>query len=430
VGDQSVSLAELSFNGPRRGVASWLAKPASLGSLDFVSPKAAFATTVVLANLSKIFDEIKDIAGPSGANAFAGIAGGEKALNLSLKEDLLNQLSGEVTVEVDSIAPPKAEWKTILKVNDTAHVQKTLNTLLAAAQIKPEENRNAGITSYTVRVPSGKTPMSIAYAFADSYLVIALSPESVAEAVRLHTSGESLAKSPKFLASLPPGHSAQASALFFQNPGTTYAASLSQLSTSPQIANAVAQYLKDLPPSVARFYGEESSIREASSSGSLDVSTTLIIAALAIPNLVRSRVAANEASALGSIRTMNTAEITYSATYPQFGFASSLAALGPDAKNPTAYTPSHAGLLDGSLAGTGCIKMNGSCTKNGYSFVLVPICKQHPCMNYVAFAAPVDPNSGTRSFCSTEDGVIRFKPGLWLLPPQTPAECRKWPPLQ
>jgi hypothetical protein len=431
VGDKSIGLAELSFTGPRRGIASWLGKPAPLGSLDFVSPKAAFASTLVLASLSKIYDDIKDIAGPSSANAFAGIAGGEKALNLSLKDDLLNQLSGELTVEVDSITPPKPEWKTILKVNDTAHVQKTLNTLFAAAQMKPEQNQDAGVTSYTIKVPSGTAPVSLTYAFVDGYLVIASSPESVAEAVRVHTSGESLAKSEKFLASLPPGHSAQASGMFYQNPGAAYASSLSNLSKmSPEVANVLGPYLKDLPPSVARFYGEESSIRSASSSGPVDVSTALIFGAIAIPNLLRSRTAANESSAVGSIRTMNTAEITYSATYPQFGFASNLAALGPDAKNPTAYTPNHAGLLDGSLAGTGCIKMNGSCTKNGYSFVIVPICGKRPCTDFITFAAPVEPNSGTRSFCSTSDGIIRFKPGLWLLPPQTPAECRKWPPLQ
>jgi hypothetical protein len=270
--------------------------------------------------------------------------------------------------------------------------------------------------------------MSLTYAFADNYWVIASSPESVAEAVRVHSSGESLAKSPKFLASLPPGHSAQASALFYQNLGAFYALSLSQ--TSPQIANAVGQYLKDIPPSVSRLYGEESSIRAASSSGPMDVSTGLIIAAIAIPSLLRSRTATNEASAVGSIRSMNTAQVTYSATYPQFGFASSLAALGPDGKNPAASTPTHAGLLDGSLAGKTCIMLNGSCTKNGYSFVIVPICKQRPCTEFITFAAPADPNSGTRSFCSTSDGVIRSKPGLWLLPPQTPAECRKWPPLQ
>ena len=57
------------------------------------------------------------------------------------------------------------------------------------------------------------------------------------------------------------------------------------------------------------------------------VAIILIIAAIAIPNLLRSRIAANEASAVGSVRTINTSEVTYASTYPQVGFAL-LASLG------------------------------------------------------------------------------------------------------
>ena len=51
------------------------------------------------------------------------------------------------------------------------------------------------------------------------------------------------------------------------------------------------------------------------------VAIILIIAAIAIPNLLRSRIAANEASAVGSMRTINTAEITYASTYPSVGYS-------------------------------------------------------------------------------------------------------------
>src|SRR2546430_11868985 len=58
------------------------------------------------------------------------------------------------------------------------------------------------------------------------------------------------------------------------------------------------------------------------------VAIILIIAAIAIPNLLRSRMAANEASAVGSLRTINTAEVTYATSYPTEGFAATLGALG------------------------------------------------------------------------------------------------------
>jgi len=80
------------------------------------------------------------------------------------------------------------------------------------------------------------------------------------------------------------------------------------------------------------------------------VAIILIIAAIAIPNLLRSRIAANEASAVGSLRTINSAEITYAATFPTNGYAVALGALGPGATagNQIA-TSANACLLDGVL---------------------------------------------------------------------------------
>src|SRR5438270_9858780 len=83
------------------------------------------------------------------------------------------------------------------------------------------------------------------------------------------------------------------------------------------------------------------------------VAIILIIAAIAIPNLLRSRIAANEASAVGSVRTINTSEVTYSSTYSDIGYSSSLANLGPASSTDTCTsTVSSAGacLIDIVLA--------------------------------------------------------------------------------
>src|SRR5437762_11734103 len=58
------------------------------------------------------------------------------------------------------------------------------------------------------------------------------------------------------------------------------------------------------------------------------VAIILIIAAVAIPNLLRARIAANEASAAQSLRQINTAEFTYNAAYPNIGYSSDMASLG------------------------------------------------------------------------------------------------------
>src|SRR3954468_5006536 len=90
------------------------------------------------------------------------------------------------------------------------------------------------------------------------------------------------------------------------------------------------------------------------------VAIILIIAAIAIPNLLRSRIAANESSAVGSMRSINTAQVTYASSYPDVGFGANLTVLGP-ASGSTTVTSTNAGLIDNVL---GCSAT--SCNKSGY----------------------------------------------------------------
>jgi len=91
------------------------------------------------------------------------------------------------------------------------------------------------------------------------------------------------------------------------------------------------------------------------------VAIILIIAAIAIPNFLRSRIAANQASAIESLRVISTAQVSYSTTYGT-GFSTSLSVLGPPASGQSA-TSTAAGLLDETLAGG---------YKSGYSFIYTP----------------------------------------------------------
>ena len=133
------------------------------------------------------------------------------------------------------------------------------------------------------------------------------------------------------------------------------------------------------------------------------VAIILIIAAIAIPNLLRSRIAANEASAVGSVRTINTAEVTYASTYPSVGFATTLAWLGPASNGSTAApTTSSANLIDWALA-------QGN--KSGYTFgVGNGGSSTTPAVAYAVNAAPITANqTGTRTFYSDASGVIRYR---------------------
>jgi type IV pilus assembly protein PilA len=130
------------------------------------------------------------------------------------------------------------------------------------------------------------------------------------------------------------------------------------------------------------------------------VAIILIIAAIAIPNLLRSRMAANEASAVGSIRTINTSAVTYSSTYPNVGFPATLAALGGPSPCPAA-TSAASCLLDAVLAGG---------TKSGYAFAWNGD-GNTPSVGYSVTGTPVNVGTtGQRMFCSDQSGVMRFDP--------------------
>ena len=427
VANQATSQMELSFTGPRHGVAGWLAAPSPLGSLDFVSPKAVVAASVVLKNLAKIFDDVREISTQSNPSAFAMFDQMQQGMNINLKGDLLSHLDGEITVELDEVVQPIPVWRAILRVNDPDGLQQTLNKLMAAVgqTAKPQSGED-GVNYYAIVVPSPQTPVQIVYAFVDGYLIIGSSHESAAEAVRLHKSGESLAKSAKFLASLPQGHSLQASALLYEDPIAMTAARLQRM--SPEMADAIAHL--ETTPMVVSAYSEESAIRAASSGGGADATAIMVMAAIAIPNLLRAKMAANESSAVGTIRTINTAQVTYSVTYPQRGFARDLATLGPDPHEPGRGSPEHAGLIDTTLGGAGCAA-DGWCTKSGYRFSITTQCsRQRVCKEFVAVGTPATNNTGARNFCSTSDGVIRYQAGPPMIAALSASQCRQWAPLE
>jgi len=128
------------------------------------------------------------------------------------------------------------------------------------------------------------------------------------------------------------------------------------------------------------------------------VAIILIIAAIAIPNLLRARMAANESSAVASIRTINTGEVTYNSTYPTVGFAG-LASLGGAA--PCTPSSTSACLIDSVLAAG---------TKSGYTFTAAAVAGT-PSVSYYANGKPVTLNqTGIRAFCSFEDAVVRVDP--------------------
>jgi type IV pilus assembly protein PilA len=170
--------------------------------------------------------------------------------------------------------------------------------------------------------------------------------------------------------------------------------------------------------------------------GYISIPWILIVAAIAIPNLMRSRMVANEAGAMSTVRTINTTQVTYSTQFPNRGYAPDLASLGP---GPTGScsgegTAEHACLLDNVVANSSCTA-GAWCTKSSYKFSMSA---EGNCggsgqaagaeCTYVVVATPVDSAAGRRSFCSTSDAVIRSRYAV-LASPITAEQCNQWLPL-
>ena len=151
------------------------------------------------------------------------------------------------------------------------------------------------------------------------------------------------------------------------------------------------------------------------------VGIILVIAAIAIPNLLRARLAANEASAAKSVETITHSEIAYSIAYPGVGFAPSLTELGSPTGNCTASS-SNACLIDSSLT---------LGQKSGYNFLATGVSGTGGTYNtFVVGAAPMVFNkTGSRDYCASNDAVLRARTGAaGRTPITTAAACTLLPP--
>src|SRR5438128_1076044 len=131
------------------------------------------------------------------------------------------------------------------------------------------------------------------------------------------------------------------------------------------------------------------------------VAVILVIAAIAIPNLLRSRMAANEAAAVAAVRSINTSEAVFESTYGS-GYATSLLALSDggapgNCVSPAIPTATASCLIDSVL---------GSGTKNGYTFTYVPVTVGTIVGTYTINADPAGGVTGQRHFFSDHTLVI------------------------
>jgi len=273
VADESQTQAVLAFAGTRRGIASWLAGPAPMGALDFVSPHAQGAAAFVFKGPALVFDDALGLIATNDPKARDAIARLESKLDLSLREDLAATLGGEFALALDGPLLPTPGWKLVVEVYDPARLQASLERLVTRANDEATSAGRRGLRLESEQVGEetyhslrGALPFELHYAFADGYMVAAPSRALVMRAIRTHDSGETLGRSAHFRALFPPDRDAHVSGLVYQNMGPTIhsllqAPGASQLSGDQR--RSFDALRRDARPTLVSIYGENEGIRVA-----------------------------------------------------------------------------------------------------------------------------------------------------------------------
>ncbi len=213
--------AALTFTQTRRGVASWLAAPAPMGSLSFFSPDANFATAFVVKSPVSILDELVSV-NPKLAQE---LADAQAKHGFDLRNDLAAPLGGELAMAIDGPLLPTPSWKMVIEVYDPAKLQATFEKAVAQLNAMLTQNGKPGVqlntetsggrTYYSIASADGKSP--ITYLFEDGYLVAGPSRALIEQAIQLRSSGVTLATTAKFRDLLGPDGQVNVSALIYTN---------------------------------------------------------------------------------------------------------------------------------------------------------------------------------------------------------------------
>lgn len=215
--------AALTFDHPRRGVASWLAAPAPMGTLGFFSPDANLVTAFVVRQPVSLIDDLINI-NPEFAAELEKLRT-EKGFDL--RNDLAAPMGGEIALGIDGPLLPSPSWKLVAEVYDPARLQTTFER--AVQQINDElrkegkpvleihEDHSGSRTFYSIVAQQPK--IGVHYLYEDGYIVAAGSRVLLDRALQYRASGVTLATAPKFRDLLGADGQVNVSAFFYQNLG-------------------------------------------------------------------------------------------------------------------------------------------------------------------------------------------------------------------
>ena len=265
--------AVLSFSQTRRGIASWLAEPAPMGALDFVSRNAYFAAGFVMKEPAMVVDEMIEFLGSEDPDFVDGMNRFETEYAIDIREDIAAAIGGEFAFALDGPVLPKPSWKLVVEVYDPTRLQGTLEWAvgrlndLAAEHGKQgfriEQLERGGRTYYELQ--SLDTGISAHYMFADGYLIASASRALLDLALQWRDTGLSLASSGSFIELLPHDAEINFSGVVYQDWGPIIGPLSQGLATAGTTLGAEGREMMDnigslAGPSLTLAYGEPNRI--------------------------------------------------------------------------------------------------------------------------------------------------------------------------
>jgi hypothetical protein len=222
---RTYSQAALTFNDQRKGIASWLAQPGPMGSLEFISPEANIVAAFVVKEPVSLVDDLLGYLETASPGLQQKLKELEAEHKIDLRKDVAAPLGGEYAFAVDGPVLPTPSWKMIFEVYDQAKLQQTLQRIVeevnkAAAKegkggLALESETSGGQTYYTLK--SVDFGLELHYAYVSGYMVAAQSRALVDRAIRYRQSGQTILQSARFRAGLPADGNTNFSAVFYHD---------------------------------------------------------------------------------------------------------------------------------------------------------------------------------------------------------------------
>jgi hypothetical protein len=217
--------AVLSFNDAQKGLPSWLAAPAPMGSLEYISPDANAVAGFVVKNPVALVDDLLGVIETVAPDLRKHLNQLQAEHGIDVRTDFAAPLGGEFAFAMDGPILPTPSWKMIFEVNDPEHLQQTFERVVVEINKESANHGKAGLawenaavggrTYYTLK--SADFGIGVNYTYANGYLIICPSRALVERALQTHDNGVTLLRSPGFVAGLPADGNANFSAVFYHN---------------------------------------------------------------------------------------------------------------------------------------------------------------------------------------------------------------------